>query len=291
MSSNLKHPSINALLLDANRGESPEDVIRRKCRDIVYKSKKYGWIGPAFDPKILASIRGIKVKASDTLPHEGLLVPTTPHPVIYYNSTSILERQNFTICHELAHTCFPDAYTCVRRFTESKDKFEKLCDIGAGELLMPYEEFSYDLNAAPLTLFLAYSLHKRYIASIEAVFYRIFDLVSHPVCPVYSSFSNGKYGGKFFKFNYVPKNKLFREYVRDVNCPKNSVVYAATNIPIQYETLPKETWWINGKPRSYYVESMLLPKIEVCNYSEVITLLHAKNPIFNFRKQQIHDKS
>jgi Zn-dependent peptidase ImmA (M78 family) len=63
----------------------------------------------------------------------------------------MIERQRFTIYHELAHTYFPGAFEFVRHqesfpADQAHRKFENLCDIGAAELLLPYDEFLADIK-------------------------------------------------------------------------------------------------------------------------------------------------
>jgi len=66
---------------------------------------------------------------------------------ILYNPDRPVGRQAFSIAHEIAHTFFPSTSGGARfremTATDSQemDELERLCDLGAAEVLMPKEEF------------------------------------------------------------------------------------------------------------------------------------------------------
>jgi hypothetical protein len=181
-----EHRSIAALMQEALPGESAEDVMRRKCRQIIAHGKSFGWEGPPFDPELLASLHDILVESSeDDFEGDGRIFPRCGRVVIQYRPGRTIERQRFTICHEIAHTCFPDFYEFVR-YQNANDnddpahrEFEHLCDVGASELLMPLEEFLRNLNSASICMQHAVALSGQFTASIDATLKRILDLTPH----------------------------------------------------------------------------------------------------------------
>jgi Zn-dependent peptidase ImmA (M78 family) len=98
----------------------------------------------------LASARGIRVAKIETGDWEGrVYVDPAGRPVIEVDEAHSLVRQRFTVAHELAHTAFP-GFTTDRRyrvdedlagaaFARNRSEEERLCDWGAGVLLMPDE--------------------------------------------------------------------------------------------------------------------------------------------------------
>src|SRR5689334_7254051 len=108
--------SVLALLNERSPGETPPDIILRKAKTLVEKALKLGWGGPPFDPQILAGILGIEVTLSrEPLGSEARIFPKSDGTVkIEYDESYPRTRINFSICHEIIHTFFPDCYEMVR---------------------------------------------------------------------------------------------------------------------------------------------------------------------------------
>lgn len=188
------HPSVRALL----RGQSTKDaadVIRRKAREVVALARQQGWSGPPFDPKILASLLGIKCHPSKKLfSAEAQLTPQPNRQLLLeFNPDRPDGRRNYSICHEIIHTLFDDCYERVhhrmatRTPIDPDDEIEQLCQIGAAEILMPLEEFAKDLHKLDLSLASVSSLRERYAASREAVIRRMVFLSDRPCAAVFFS--------------------------------------------------------------------------------------------------------
>jgi len=271
-------------------GEKPVDVVIRKCRKMVAYAKTKGWNGPPFDPRILAGIFKIKVEeAQGEIDGDGRIFPRNGRLVIQYRSGRTEERRRFTICHELAHTCFPDLFVSehYQNGPSSDDvafkKFETLCDTGGAELLMPFEDFSTDLRSSSVCMPSAVALSSRYKASIDATLKRVLDLHDKARCAV--AFLTARDAGNDralkgrLRVLYCWKGRDFSGYI-----PTGTLVPAAS-IACQCDgvnALPvtKETWWIGGKPRTYYVEVHRLPVItENPDYPVVVAMLHTRKPI------------
>lgn len=104
----------------------------------------------AIDVVGLASARGIRVKEVASPGWDGrVYVDPDGRLVIEVDRDHSLARQRFTVAHELAHTAFP-GFTTDRRyridedlagaaFARNRSEEERLCDWGAGALLMPSE--------------------------------------------------------------------------------------------------------------------------------------------------------
>ncbi len=273
---------------EAHPGEKDVDVIRRKCRALVTRAKTLGWSGPPFDPEMLASIDGIKVEATDEeIDGEGRIFPHRGRVKIQYRRGSMLERRRFTICHELAHTCFPDVFERTRFHhgpvsDEAHRRFENLCDIGAAELLLPLEDFSRDL-AAGATLRHAQALGRHYVASIDATVKRLLDLTSLSCAAVFltdRAFKEFLPSHGRMRVRYCWKSTAFRGYfpVGTLSPPRSAILGALPELADLHVPV-KETWWISDKPRSYYIEPLRLPLIPGnLEYPQVLAMLHARKP-------------
>ena len=98
--------------------------------------------------------------------------------VIRYNPNKPKTRQNFSIAHEIAHTFFPeyqDQYKArhkIGKFNPDSE-VEFLCDLGAGEIIMPTPEFDLDVKDMGVSLKSLRELSKLYEVSLEATAIRI----------------------------------------------------------------------------------------------------------------------
>ena len=100
---------------------------------------------PPFLPERLAKLHGIKVVKADLGNVDGLLTPLREGFEIKTNIKHSPERQNYSCAHEIAHTFFfVHEGKELKDFISSEigianmDKWEeRLCNIGAAEILMP----------------------------------------------------------------------------------------------------------------------------------------------------------
>ena len=72
-----------------------------------------GWSGPPYDPFQLADLLKIPVVARQDI-SEARTVPSKSGFVIEFNPNRPRNRVRYSICHELAHTLFPDCGERVR---------------------------------------------------------------------------------------------------------------------------------------------------------------------------------
>jgi hypothetical protein len=137
------HPSVVKL---AQLGD-PIDVITGRARDLALSAMTDGWSGPPYDPIALASFLGIETVPKRLEDEEDArLVPLGEGTRIEFNPTRRPERRRFSVAHEIAHTLFEDYAEAVRRRTIHRGggddwQLESLCNLAAGELLMPAGSF------------------------------------------------------------------------------------------------------------------------------------------------------
>ncbi len=284
------HRSIAALMREALPGESAEDVIRRKCRAMVALGKSFGWDGPPFDPEILAGLHGIRVEPSlDEFEGDGRIFPRRGKVVIQYRAGRMVERQRFTICHELAHTCFPDVYEFVRSHSASSEddpahrEFEHLCDFGASELLFPHEPFLQHLGSAAVCMRHATGLASQFVASTDATLKRIMDMTAHSCAAVFltdGAFKEFPVARGQMRVRWMWKSKSFKGFLKQGTLlPRGICIPGSCSEKADSFPKGRQTWWINGRPFSWYVEPLALPAIPGSpEYPRVVALLHSRKP-------------
>jgi hypothetical protein len=276
------HPSIRALLDAFAPERDAKAIIRRLAREKISKARTMGWNGPPYCPKELASIVGIRVKQVDhDIGGDGRILPYPDGTLwIEYRSASMMERQRFTIFHELAHTLFPDFCNAVSEVVDEKQErqFEGLCDVAASEMLLPYDDIVRDLkHATAFGMKFLQDQANRYAASIDATIRRFVDLNSNvPVGAVFLTDQKGEFSGRGpLWVQYMCKNSTCRTYIRP-GCipPWNSVAVNCLKRNLGITPTAKETWWIDDKPRSSLVQAARLPSIPGSpTYPKVVALL------------------
>lgn len=278
--------SIDSLLAAFPKESNPEIIIRHLAREKVAKAKSMQWEGPPFCPREFTSFFGIKCKAVDhDIDGDGRILLCQKKQIrIEYRSKSLPERQRFTIFHEFAHTLFPNYCEFLplhqspqKKVPDLVKKFERLCDLGAAEMLLPLEDFTKDFQKLRWLGFESiHKLRERYHASIDATIYRLADLVNTVgFAAVFLTDQKGintGYGPLWVK--YSSRNSLFKSYIPSgIAPPNNSVVTRCYRNNLEITEAVKETWWINGSPRTWLVQAAKLPTIsENIHYPKVVAL-------------------
>lgn len=140
---------------------------------------------------ILASICGIGEVVPMNLEQrrgekrDAVLIPNiSGGRSIIYNPSAPRTRVAFSIAHEISHTFFPNSITGARFrnicANESKEanELERLCDLGASELLMPISAFQSAAADGGFSLSNVPSLMQRFGSSFEATAFRLAS--AHP---------------------------------------------------------------------------------------------------------------
>jgi hypothetical protein len=282
-----KHESVVALLNAFPWECDPKAIIRKLAREKIAIAKERGWKGPAFCPKTLASLFGIRCKEVHAdIGGDGRILPYPDGKLwIEFCSGRSPERQRFTIFHEFAHTLFPDFCEIVpchhaapNSTKDPEREFENLCDIAASEMLLPLEDVKEDLAKIKQVSFEEFDrLSRRYEASIDATTHRFTELVDGVPCVVVfltdqKGFNVGR-GPLWVK--YCCRNPSFKGYIPPgTTTPATSVAFRCYNNGEGITQLQKETWWPNGKPRTWLAQAIKLPEVlHNPDYSKVAVLL------------------
>jgi hypothetical protein len=147
-------PDVLSLIFSGDSLIDPRKAVIERARAL---NKQLSSFGPIADPRkrieILASLAGVKVRpmtdsSGRTSAREALLFRDAAGQRNAFYDPRVLEaRSNFSIGHEIVHTFFPNSVHGARfrsmYVDDSREatELERLCHLGASELLMPIEEF------------------------------------------------------------------------------------------------------------------------------------------------------
>lgn len=140
---------------------------------------------------ILASICGIaevvpmNIEQRRGEKRDAVLVPNVSGGrSIIYNPTAPRSRVAFSIAHEIIHTFFPNSINgarfrniCANESREANE-LERLCDLGASELLMPLNQFQKAAGTVGYGLSAVSALMEAFGSSFEATVFRLAS--AHP---------------------------------------------------------------------------------------------------------------
>lgn len=276
-----RHQSVLALVTAHGHEADPVLVIRERAKEVLAYARSMGWSGPPFDPRILASCLGIRVRTEILRPErDAYIYPFSASELeIVYDPTRPLGRQNFSISHEVSHTLFPDGYEMVRNRSRAREGFdpdrelEYLCDVAAAELLLPEAEFRSDVERYGFGLDAVGILRERYQASREAVIRRMVQLDRGQSAAVFleERLKPSEIAGRKqlpligdpaepapkLRIAYAVPSPAFTVFLPEhKSIPDNSCVYRA----VEGTDVEKahEVWNIPGLPKCQ-VESMAMP--------------------------------
>jgi len=269
-----KTPS--ALKLAGRR--DPITVITERAQEVVFKALEEGWSGPPFDPIALAEILKIKVlprnNVGDAIDDARIVPDPDGKLVIEYNPSKTPARVRFSICHEIAHSFFPDCAEHVRhRLAHAQihgedRQLEMLCNLAAAELLMPIGSFP-EITKDEVTIDKVLELRKKFEVSTEAVLLRTVNLSKSPVA-AFSAVANETAGALRYTLEYcissktwlaglksgfvLPENTALKKCIAIGYTAKDSEIWKAGmgKIAIQAVGVPAYPSPAQGKPSDYY---------------------------------------
>lgn len=214
-----------------NRPTLAEDEILlvAKARRLVDCS---GIKAPPIDPRQLAKLRGIhRITLSHALEVSGQLIHDGDELVIQLNAGEPVERQNFSCCHEIAHTFALDGSLTRFRMTPEvvacfpSSPEEHLCDRAAAEMLMPLKFFrpiAAELDPGIGSLL---DLSKRFGASIKATIVRLGQVGVWPVVFIVWKFETRLESCLKLRVSWAVRPEGYRCFV-----PRHAPAHPATGI-------------------------------------------------------------
>jgi IrrE N-terminal-like domain len=240
-----KSPSV--LRLAGQR--DPITVITEKAQDVVFRALEEGWAGPPFDPIALAEILKIKVlpcsNVGDAVRDARIVADSGGKLTIEYNPNKPPARIRFSICHEIAHSFFPDCAEQIRHRLAHEEihgtdrQQEMLCNLGAAELLMPIGSFP-EMAQDEITIDKVLDLRKQFEVSTEAVLLRTVKLSKAPLA-AFSAVAIEIAGATRYTIEYCANSNAWPMKLRGgFVLPENTTLKKC--IAIGYTTKGSEVW-------------------------------------------------
>ena len=222
----------NASVIALTAGREPIDTIAEEARKAILEFTEAGGSLRPLDPFALAQFRGISV-----IPRDDVRDARTKYLggkfIIEFNPNRPRGRVRYSLCHEITHTLFPDCGEKVRNratheeMVEDEWQLEMLCNVGAGELLMPFGTLP-DFNEQMLSIETLMQLRKDYDVSTEALLLRVARIAPSQCC-VFSA--SRRKTGTDYQIDYVRPSKPWRALIPNgFRLPKTSVVRHCTAI-------------------------------------------------------------
>lgn len=217
-----------------SEGRSPIETIVRKCRDLIYAYSESGGSVSPLDPFALAAfIKNIKVVPLEIVPDARTRTVAGTH-ILEFNPNRPRGRVRYSVCHEIVHTLFPDCGEKTRNRATHEEmvaddwQLEMLCNIGAGELLMPFDELPPEIHERVPSIEDALDIRRKFHVSTEAVFLRLSRVSRQSFC-VFSA--SRKEPSQTYSIDYVrPSHRWERRLPAGALLPLSSVVKNCTAI-------------------------------------------------------------
>jgi Zn-dependent peptidase ImmA (M78 family) len=186
-------PDVLSLIKATGSLVDPRSSVLTQARKCLQTLNKFHDIpkDPIERLTILASICGIaevvpmNIEQRRGEKRDAILVPNVSGGrSIIYNPAAPRSRVAFSIAHEIIHTFFPNSINGARFrnicASESREanELERLCDLGASELLMPLSEFQGAAAATGFSLSSVSTLMDIFGSSFEATTFRLAS--AHP---------------------------------------------------------------------------------------------------------------
>lgn len=235
----------NPSVLELAGDRDPVEAITARARDEVLAAIEEGWRGPPYDPFELAERMQVPAVPREDLYDARLVAAQGNRVRLEFNPTRPRGRVRFTIAHELAHTFFPDFKKAVRHRSGPKARpddwqLELLCNIAAGELLMPIGSFQ-SLEDEPLKIERLMELRKRFEVSTEALLLRVIRLTSRPSAVFAAARVDGDDSDSPFRLDYVIGSRSWSSRLRrGLTIPATSVL--AECAAVGYTAKGRECW-------------------------------------------------
>ena len=203
------NPSVTAFAGD----DDPIEAVTKRARELVFDAVQDGWVGPPFDPIALARRLGLEVIARDDLSDARVVGIGDGGLRIEFNPTRPRGRLRYSIAHEIAHTFFSDVGMVIRHRTGAGAvdlgvgddwQLELLCNIAAGELLVPSLALpTGELDNAALDINRLMALRSKFQVSTEAILRRTAQATTQPVTMFAVARIHSEDGTPNFRIDYT----------------------------------------------------------------------------------------
>jgi Zn-dependent peptidase ImmA (M78 family) len=242
---------------------------------------------PPIDPIELAEFYGIKVREIEGMSVDGRVIPLENSFIIEVSKEKPLKRKRFTIAHELIHIFLMESVPLlpnnipnrVGGFPLLVDKeIESLCDLGAGEILMPRYFFEPKLRQYGVSIDTLLRLSEEFQTSIRSTAKQIVE-VDGCCAFVFWKFMAKPGAPEDFDFrvdwSITPKGIFIPRYARAIspNLRIYTVYEALMSKEGRSEKKDENINWLGNLKGNYHVESIVIK-----NYNSyipgVLSLIH-----------------
>jgi O-acetyl-ADP-ribose deacetylase (regulator of RNase III) len=186
------------------------------------------------------------VVASQELADARTVPVGTKKVAIEYNPTRPPQRLRFSLAHEIAHTLFPDVAKAARYRSNPASgpadawQLELLCNIAAGELIMPTDSVP-ELRDRPLKIEQLMALRAKYAVSTEALLRRAMKVTADPAAMFAAARADPTEAVSAFRIDYtVPSRAWTPPSLRGHHRPADSVLAECT--AVGYTAKRREEW-------------------------------------------------
>lgn len=124
--------------------------------------------------------------------------------VIIINSSQTLGRQNFTLCHELAHLYLHKFTEHIDNISAVKDKIEKEADTFASAFLMPHDEviqFLHEIDSKDIDIITVMKVSSYFRISFQAALVRMKQVMNKKKIPEKLLNASPKHTAKLFNLS------------------------------------------------------------------------------------------
>jgi Zn-dependent peptidase ImmA (M78 family)/O-acetyl-ADP-ribose deacetylase (regulator of RNase III) len=256
----------------------PVEAIADKARSLVLDYIEQTAETPPFNPFDLAKFLKIQ-----TIPTENVQDARTRFTdrgfVLEFNPNRAPARIRFSIAHEIAHTFFPDCKEAIRNrathaeMSADEWQLEMLCNIAAGEILMPAGTFS-ELKSEKVPIEAILDLQKRFQVSIESLLRRFVHLTEDP-CVLFSASKDWTRKGNYRVDYSVGSRTSSIKISQGTEIPERSVVEDCT--AIGFTSRGQEKW--PGMLELYSIECVGIPGFPGQILPRVMGLVRPSKPI------------
>jgi Zn-dependent peptidase ImmA (M78 family) len=280
--------------LKKERCNDPEEAIIRLAQRLV---KNAGIVKPPVDVFALAKFYKVKVREVRDMEIDGQVIPFKNNFIIEISKEKPIKRKRFTVAHELIHvflmkniaTSFNDILKRANIFTFPfptiitrgipllvDREVEYLCNLGAGEILMPSYLFEPKLKSYGISIDTLFRLSKEFQTSITSTAMRIVRANENCVFIFWKFMEKpGAIKDLRVSWSITPKNKniFIPRYDRAISENLHlSTVYEAFKLKRRSSRVENINWLGNLKGY-YYIES-----VRIKDYNDgtpgVLSLIH-----------------
>lgn len=267
--------------------EDPVARMEAVARNAVYRYLESGRSGPPFSPFELASFLGLETVPTNDV-QDARTEAKAGRLVIEFNPNRPKSRINYSVAHEIAHTFFPDCKDEVRNRSRHRElrgddwQLETLCNIGAGELLIPAKNLP-SLEDPNIGIEELVDLHTNFQVSMEALLLRMVRTANKPIW-VFAASRNDP-NSSAYKIDYaISSNTELGAPRSGTFLPKSSVVSDCT--AIGFTARGREDWSRIGVTAD--IECVGIPSFPGHIYPRVVGVARLQGRFENRTKKLNH---